>query len=129
MFFRERMLSLATVILLTSCAIKGPPPDEEETADGVGVPGFPPIDPTEKYFKPGPPLANSDPQELQALFDYHQQVIDAHLSSYTLSENELSHFELADITGGGRKDLLEYFPGLGKRSNPSNHYLPPFGGL
>ncbi len=104
MFFRERVLGLATTILLTSCAINGPPPDEEQDADGVTVPGFPPIDPTEKYFKPGPPLATGDAQELQARFDYHQQVIDAHHYSYTLRENEMSHFELAEITGFEQPD-------------------------
>ena len=65
---------------LTSCAIRGPQSDDED-ADVVIGGEYPPIDPTQKYFKPGPPLATGDAAELAKRLAYHQQVIDGWQSS------------------------------------------------
>ena len=86
---------LGAVILLASCALPGPRKKGDEEPDS----GYPPIDPNQKYFKPGPPLATSDADELGRRFDYHQQVIDAHHYSYTIRDNPSTHFELEEITG------------------------------
>lgn len=87
---------LVAAILLGSCALPGPP-DKKTGQDPDSE--YPPIDPNEKYFKPGPPLATADTDELAQRFDYHQRVIDEHHYSYTLRDGPMTHFELEEITG------------------------------
>jgi C1A family cysteine protease len=80
------------VLALSACDGSPPPESEEESA-------WPPIDATLKYFKPGPPLATPDTEELARRFDYHQRVIEAYEFSYSLRESDVTRQELADITG------------------------------
>jgi hypothetical protein len=46
--------------------------------EDVGENSYPPVNPDDKYFKPGPVLATTDEDELSSRADYHQKVIDAY---------------------------------------------------
>jgi C1A family cysteine protease len=91
---RESLFLLAAA-LVAGCA-PAPPSGGEDYGQGSG---YPPINPNDKYFKPGPVLATPDQKELDLRFDYHQKVIDLHEFSYTLRDNPAMHRTLADITG------------------------------
>ncbi|MBW2523773.1 MAG: hypothetical protein JRI23_06340 [Deltaproteobacteria bacterium] len=97
---RRRALALGLgALLAASCALPGP----NKTSRGEDD-GFPPIDPAIKYFKPGPPLATYDSQELERRFDYHQRVIDSYGLSYTIGPNDVTTSELQEITGYTQPD-------------------------
>jgi len=89
------LLSLAAV--LAGCSATPSPGDSPE--DTGTQYGYPSIDPGAKYFKPGPVLAVTDTTEHDRRLDYHQAVVDLHKFSYTVKDTEVSHFELAQITG------------------------------
>jgi hypothetical protein len=63
------LLGAALALLAAGCspvdeADLAPATGDEPGADGVAEdPAYPPIDPTMKYFKPGPPLATPDEAE------------------------------------------------------------------
>ncbi len=115
---RVSVLQLVAASLIVGCAIQGPEQEQQPIdpagttpgagaagpTDGVDDYGYPPINPDDKYFKPGPPLATADDEELQRRFEYHQQVIDAYGFSYTIEKTETTHFELSGITGYQQPD-------------------------
>jgi len=69
----------------------------ESTAQQTG--DYPPINPDEKYYKPGPILASPDDQELSTRRAYHEQVIAQHGLSYFLRDNPVMHLPEEAITG------------------------------
>ena len=68
-----------------------------QTRDGDGA--FPPINGSEKYFKPGPILATEDETELAKRFEYHQRVIEAHGFSYHLRDMDVMRMSEEHLTG------------------------------
>jgi len=101
---RYSLVLLLAGVGLAACAVQGPPEVDDEQAPGSDESSYPPIDPTNKYFKPGPPLATVDAAERTRRLEYHQKVIDAYGFSYTIEETDVSQFELEQITGFEQPD-------------------------
>ena len=101
MTLRKRWFGLWGMCVLSGCAVDGVGNPGEPTNEKATPPesGFPPIDPNDKYMKPGPPLATSDATELDKRFEYHQKVIDAHGLSYTIKKSDPTHLELPSLAG------------------------------
>jgi hypothetical protein len=75
------------------------------------------IDPSQKYFEPGPVLATPDDVERARRLDYHQQVIEAYEFSYRIGETLASRLPLDQLTGlamptdtGSRKATVRSVP-------------------
>jgi hypothetical protein len=100
-----RLAGWALVALATACTPAEAPDDVAALADSTESggapedPAYPPIDPTMKYFKPGPPLATPDEGEHARRLAYHRAVIEAHGFSYVLRPGAVTHLELADLAG------------------------------
>ncbi|MBM4376560.1 MAG: hypothetical protein FJ095_15870 [Deltaproteobacteria bacterium] len=71
----------------------------DQRSDSDTDAGYPPIDPSSKYFKPGPVLATTDPVERAKRLAYHQAVIDAYKFSYTIAETEKTKQNLTELVG------------------------------
>lgn len=94
-------ISTWLVVALAAGALAGCEAAAERQTPGEseGENDFPPVNPDDKYFKPGPVLATPDDAELDARFDYHQKVIDAYQFSYVIRDNPAMHMDLTNITG------------------------------
>jgi C1A family cysteine protease len=98
----QEFVIVVGVLSLAGCAIEGSGTEQDPGATGVAVPTgpeFPPIDPNDKYFEPGPVLATPDEAELDKRFAYHQEVIDTHQLSYSIAKSEPTHYELTGLAG------------------------------
>ncbi|MEZ4293480.1 MAG: C1 family peptidase [Polyangiaceae bacterium] len=73
--------------------------DRNTDDEDVGESDLPPIDPGEKYIKPGPVLATPDDGARKERFDYHQEVIAAHQFTYVIRDNPAMHMEIEELTG------------------------------
>ena len=94
------LLFAALVASLAGCAPPSPSSGGDDASETVGNGAeYPDINPSEKYFKPGPVLATPDVKEASQRFAYHQKVVDAHLFSYTLRDNPAMHLNLSELTG------------------------------
>jgi C1A family cysteine protease len=102
------MKTLAPAVLVLLCAMaatggcSSSAPSPGPDPDGIGQQQFsdyPPINPEDKDFKPGPILATPDEQELAKRFDYHAQVIQAHGFSYTIDKHPLVFSAPETLTG------------------------------
>ncbi|MBI5534833.1 MAG: hypothetical protein HY898_19055 [Deltaproteobacteria bacterium] len=98
-----RLLALALLTVTGSVGgCSSPAPTPSPTPEGIGSQqngNYPPINPEDKYFKPGPILATPDDAERVMRFEYHQKVIDAYGFSYTISDNPIIHSEAMYLTG------------------------------
>ncbi len=98
------LVAAALALLAAGCnpvdeADSAPATGDEPGAEVVADEAYPPIDPTMKYFKPGPPLATPDEAEHARRLAYHRAVIEAHGFSYVLRPGAITHLELVDLAG------------------------------
>ena len=94
------ILLCSVVLGFTAGCAPGTPSSGDDESGAVGnYYDYPPVDASEKYFKPGPVLATPDVAEVSKRLDYHHLVIDAHQFSYVIRDNPAIHLGLEQLTG------------------------------